>query len=133
MALLAGFSLSALKPKLLLIALLIISVEGVARKWEDQFVKSGKQLAHIDEMLDPYMTSSDLIVINSEKFPTPIYFAHRKGWIRPNQSLLKPQEVEELQSKGCKFIVILKKRFGSDIELPYSLLLENDLLKLYQL
>ena len=133
MALLAGISLSRLQPKLLLIALLIISVEGIARKWEDQFVKSGKQLAHLDEILDQYMTNSDLIAINSDELPTPMYFAHRKGWVLPNQTLQSPQEVEVLKSKGCKYIVILKKRFGSDVNLNYALVEENELFKLYRL
>ncbi len=133
MALLAGISLSALKPKLLLMALLIISVEGVARKWEDQFIKSGKQLTHLDEMLDPYMTNSDLIVINSDELPTPMYFAHRKGWVLPNQTLQQPQEIEQLKSKGCKFILVLKKRFGSDVTLPYGLKADTELFKLYEL
>lgn len=133
MALLAGLSLSTLKPRILIFALVVISVEGVARKWEDQFVKSGSEIEFLDEMLDPFVGANDLIVVNSGLYPTPLYFAHRKGWITSNDELMNQEFIEELAKKGCKYIVIMKQRFGSEIQLPYTLKAENQLFVLYQL
>jgi len=133
MAFSAAAFLSNAKKWILLTALVIIATEGVARYWDDQFIKKGADLAYLDETIDPYIEQNELIVINSGIYPTPIYFAHRKGWIAHNRQLQNASYMRKIITKGCAFAIILKQRFGENTNLPYELVFENESIKLYSL
>jgi hypothetical protein len=133
MAFVGAFFLSRLPRAAWAILLLAIAVEGVARKWEDQFVKRSEYFITMEDHLFEYIPPSDLIVINSDEYPTPLYFAHRKGWLASNKDLQDQAFVNDLKAKGCNFIVVLKKRFGKDIGLNYSLIYDSEEYSIYQL
>jgi hypothetical protein len=55
-----------------------------------------------------------------------MYFSHRKGWVNGNDKINDVAYIEKLRTKGLKYIVILKRTFGSDIALShYEKVLEN--------
>jgi hypothetical protein len=117
MAYTAGRVSEVVNRKTLIVALIVIAGEGVVRKWEDQFIKSGAFIATLDLTLDQYLGRDELIFINSNNYPTPMYFAHRKGWIGSNQQISDPAYRDELRSKGCAYVLILRERFGEGIDL----------------
>jgi len=133
MSLSAAYALNNLSQKLVLIALLAIAVEGITRKWEDQFIKSGKELVVLEDKLEPFVETKNLIAINSGEYPTPLYFAHRKGWVASNEQLSNPKYLNQLQLRGCQYILILKQRFGSEVQMALPKLHEDDLFALYAL
>lgn len=133
MALIAAEAISRLPKKVWIFALVAISAEGVIRKWSDQFTINDAGLVTIESEIAPFVASTDLIVINSDEFPTPMYFAHRKGWLASNDQLLSDSFVSEIKNKGCKFAIVLKKRFGKPAELPYHIVKSTEDFDLYEL
>lgn len=136
MALVAGYGLTKIKSsKIALLVLAAIVVEGIANQQHDFRIKEkDHQIAKLEKDLDKVSGRGDLIIINSGLYPTPMYFAHRKGWINSNEEILNDQYLEELKNKGLKHIVILKRTFGTEINLPqYKKVLENDDYCIYDL
>lgn len=133
MAFIASRVLLALPRYWAVVALLVVGVEGLARKWDDQFISKLPELAHLEEMIEEHVKPADLVVVNSGLYPTPMYFAHRKGWLAANEQLLDPEYVRSLTRKGCKYALIMKKRFGSEVRLPYTVSKETDWFTLYNL
>lgn len=129
MAFVAGYGLAHLpfvKFQPFLLAFIII--EGILNQQHDFRIKPNEQaLLQLESDLDKISQRSDLILINSGENPTPMYFAHRKGWINDNQAIQNSEYIAALKTKGLKFIVILKKAFGSEIHLPsYKKVFENE-------
>lgn len=120
MSLVAGYGLAQLPSKTWKTVLLIgIIVEGIANQQHDFRIKENDAaLLHLEADLDLFSSQKDLIFINSGDFPTPMYFAHRKGWIGTNETLLNREKLAEMRTKGLKYVVVLKRSFGSDLELP---------------
>jgi hypothetical protein len=113
-----------------LIILLAASVEGVARQYHEFFIKDNHlQLLQLEKDLSPFFTQKDRIAINSELYPTPLYFAHIKG-ITIKNSDVKSRYLTENKFAG---IVILKEVFGTDTTLSYPLLFENKAYKIYRI
>ena len=71
-------------------------------------------------------------MINSGEVPTPMYFAHRKGWIAKNVKVADDAWIQDLKSKGLKHIVILKRVFAKEISLNYRKVLENKDFDIYE-
>ena len=90
-------------------------------------------ILHLEKDLDKFSKPTDLILINSGVVPTPIYFAHRKGWIDFNERIANNAYILALKEKKLKYIVILKKAFGEDIVLPYKQLLTNADYTIYEI
>ena len=109
MALVAGFGLSSIDNKKLRIFLMTaIAIEGIANQQHDFFLKpNSQQLLNLESDLNQISQPNDLIAINSGDVPTPMYFAHRKGWIIHQDDLLNESFRDELKEKGLKFIVVL--------------------------
>ncbi len=85
-----------------------IAIEGIANQQHDFFLKpSSQQLLNLESDLNQISQPNDLIAINSGDVPTPMYFAHRKGWIIHQDDLLNESFRDELKEKGLKFIVVL--------------------------
>lgn len=135
MALLGAFGLDQIgNKKIVLALLLIVGLEGILSQTHYFRIKSSNQeLMHLEAALDGVSTRNDLILINSKNFPTPMYFAHRKGWIADNQQIANRDYVRELQQKGLKYIVILQKAFGTDINLNYEIVFESEHYRIYRL
>lgn len=136
MALIAGYGLTTIKySSISLIILIAISIEGIANQQHDFRIKEkDKRILNLEKDLDKVSKQSDLIIINSGSYPTPMYFSHRKGWINTNEKIKDENYIEELKNKGLKFIVILKRSFGIEIKLhEYKKVLENEDYCIYEL
>jgi 4-amino-4-deoxy-L-arabinose transferase-like glycosyltransferase len=128
MALVAGYGLNQLKnSKIAILLLIAISVEGLANQHLDFVLKPEQEaLLLLEKDMDTFSTRSDLILINSGDYPTPMYFAHRKGWVESNAKIQEEGFIDHLNLKGLKYIVILKRSFGTEIKLDQNLkILEN--------
>jgi len=135
MALIAGYGLTKIKyPKLAIFLLVAISVEGISNQQHDFRIKEkDEQMLKLEKDLNTVSKPNDLILINSGKYPTPMYFSHRKGWVDGNDKIKDGAYIEELRTKGLKYIVILKRTFGSDIALShYEKVIENEDYAIYK-
>jgi len=135
MALVAAFGLEQIKnKKLIIVILFLIGIEGLLNQWNDFVIKPNeKALIHLDEVFNTFSEVDDLIVINSGEYPTPMYFTHRKGWVASNKKITDTFYLDELQNQGCKYALILKKTFGSNVDLKREIVLENPDYKIYKL
>ena len=135
MALVAGYAVEQLPGKKLVWSLLLlISLENLLNKLNDyQIHDNNLALLHLEKDLDKYTKRNDLILINSKNVPTPMYFAHRKGWLEENEKISQKPYIETLKQRGLKYIVILKKAFGKVIELDYKIMFENENYTIYRI
>ena len=138
MAVVAGYALyyiNTLKIKkwLSLAILLVVCIENIAVLLPHFRVRSkNKHIAQLDKELDKHSQPSDLIFINSNLYPTPMYFAHRKGWIGSNQEIIQPESYKAMTDKGLKYIVILKTSFGEEVKLDLPVLANNQNYVIYK-
>jgi 4-amino-4-deoxy-L-arabinose transferase-like glycosyltransferase len=119
MALIAGYGLTKIaNSKIAIVLLIAISIEGIANQQHDFRIKEKDlYLLNLETELDKISQRDDLIIINSSNYPTPMYFAHRKGWVNSNEMIQDSSYINELMDKGLKYILILKSSFGTEIEL----------------
>ena len=110
-----------------IILLIAISIEGIANQHHDFSIKDKDlYLLNLEIELDQISDRDDLIIINSSMYPTPMYFAHRKGWLNSNEMINDSSYINELMDKGLKYILILKSSFGTEIKLEqYERVLET--------
>lgn len=103
-------------------------------KFQDYYIKQESfAVIRLEEMLDKFGDKKDLVLINSGDVPTPMYFAHRKGWINSNEQIKSDLYISNLRLKGLKYIIILKKVFGENLELPYTKMMDNSDFTIYKL
>jgi len=135
MALVAANAIEQInKPKIKWLLLMLILIEAIANKYDDFIIKpNALAISSLEVELNKVSQKDDLIAINSGFVPTPMYFAHRKGWICSNEQFLNNNYVEILKSLGLKQIVILKKVFGTEQRLAYHILFENEHYIIYQI
>lgn len=136
MALIAGYGLSKIKySKITLIILISISIEGVANQQHDFRIKEkDKRILNLEKDLDKVSQQRDLILLNSGDYPSPMYFSHRKGWVASNEEIKDEKYIGKLKNKGLKYLVILKRSFGTEILLTqYYKILENEDYCIYKL
>jgi len=135
MALVAGYGVAGFQKKLVQIILLTaIILEGTLNQLHDFRLKEHElAFVKLESSLDLFSKRSDLIVVNTIDNPTPIYFAHRKGWVASNDELLNPSFRKDLQQKGCKYIVVLKRYLGGDLYLELPVILTNKDWTIYKL
>jgi hypothetical protein len=135
MALIAGYGIAAINNKyLVLILVAIVCLENILNQQHDFYLKKErKKFITFEKTLSSYVKSSDKIVINCSPNPSAMYYAHRKGWIATNDQLHDGNYINDLYSKGCKYVVIIKKIFGEDTNLNMSLISENETYKLYSI
>lgn len=135
MALVAGYGIEQIKNKRYrILLLLIICVEGIGNQFHDFIIHDNySKIMHLASDFNTFSKPRDLVVINSGDYPTPIYFAHRKGWVNCNDSISNPSYIKNLKYKGLKYIVILKHSFGTEIELPnYKQVFTNPAYTIYK-
>ncbi|GAB4451670.1 MAG: hypothetical protein OHK0036_12330 [Bacteroidia bacterium] len=136
MALITGYGLNNIKySKISILFLIAISIENIANQFDDFTIKKENlSIINLEEDLNKISLKNDLILINSGSCPTPMYFAHRKGWIEFNEKILDKKHISLLKDKGLKYIVILKKSFGTKVVLnEYKKILDNDNYCIYTL
>jgi 4-amino-4-deoxy-L-arabinose transferase-like glycosyltransferase len=135
MALLCGYGLMQIRNvKWRYVFLMAISLEGILNYQDDFFIKADDMAIYsLEKDFDAISKKEDLVLMNSGNKPTPMYFAHRKGWVTFNDSIKNPAYLNELKQKGLKFIVILKRSFGYDMELNYPVCVSNPYYTIYKL
>ena len=77
-----------------------------------------------------------MFVVNTSPYcPTALYFAHRRGWSVYSQDLQNQSFLDEIKSKGCKFVLVCKTKYGveSDVVLELPQLFESDYIRIYRL
>lgn len=134
MALLAGYGLSLPGRRLwAAVALLIIGAENIATRFSDYHINPAYQsILALEEDLDRFSKRSDLVLINSGQVPTPMYFAHRRGWLAGNSQMSSPQFIDSLRRKQLRYIVVLKQVFGQDMTLNYPVQLDKPAYRIYK-
>ncbi|NNC84182.1 MAG: hypothetical protein HKN79_11450 [Flavobacteriales bacterium] len=135
MALICGHALASVGKNWLRIALVsIIMLEGVINQQHDFRIKEHMQaLEGLEEDLDLLTDKDDLILINSGDYPTPMYFAHRKGWVMDNERIARDQTLDSLKAKGLTAVVVLKRTFGSPIDIERSASFDSEDYTIYLL
>ncbi len=134
MALMAAYFLIHLKTSLKWIFLSIVFIECLINAAPHfNIKKSYAAIGSLKTQLQPYVLKDELIVINSENNPTPMYFADKRGWVINNNTLAEEDFQAEIIKKGCKHALILKQAFGSNINLPFQVEIETEDFKLYNL
>lgn len=120
MSLLAGRALKWLPyRRMALILLAGILIEGVANQWHSIPIDEEHwELKGLEADLDRVSDRDDLILINSGKQPTPMYFAHRKGWLEKNETIRDPEALRKRMQKGLEYVVVLKNVFAERTEVP---------------
>lgn len=127
MALVAGYGVAGFQKNLVQIILLTaIVLEGTLNQLHDFRLKEHElAFVKLESDMDHFSKRSDLIAVNTIDNPTPIYFAHRKGWVASNDELLSADFRKEIRQKGCKYIVVLKRYLGGDLYLELPVVLNN--------
>lgn len=135
MALFAGYALASIeKRKLSLLLLIVITLENILNSHTDFKIKEVRNpIAQLESVMDDLSSPTDRIVINSDYNPAPMYFAHRKGWVATNEQLSNLSYLADLQQRGCKYVVILKRAFGENIELNLKVVFESIDYTIYEL
>jgi hypothetical protein len=111
-----------------------ICFEGILNQQHDFRIRDReKPILNLEAELDKFSDRNDLILINSGQFPTPMYFAHRKGWVDNNEKITDRKHILSLKEKGLKYIVILKKTLGTEVTLEYEIVINNENFSIYKL
>jgi len=109
-------------------------LEGVLNQVQDFRIKpQAAELVRLEGLLDKQLPEDGLLFVNSGKYPTPLYFAHRKGWIGTNQEIKKEAYRDSLESLGLEHILILKRAFGNDMTLPEEEVYSDEDFRIYRL
>ncbi len=135
MALVAGYGLNQIKnKKLVAVLLFLMTAEALLNKWNDFYIKpESAALEQLEADLDSISNRNDLIIINSGYNPAPMYFAHRKGWVASNEQILDSTYVNEWRNKGARYILILKKVYGTPVSLPEEIIIKNENYTVYRI
>ena len=135
MALVAGFGMASIgKPKLRTVLLLAIALENVLNQHSDFRIREDhKPILKLEEVFDGFSERTDLIAINSGQNPTPMYFTHRKGWVASNEQLADAAFLADLQQRGCKYLLVLKRAYGTDLQLDYPVVFDDENYRIYNL
>lgn len=118
MALVSGYGIESLgNAKAKTIVLIAIGLEGFFNHIDDFRIKDHmRPVLHLESILDKCSQKDELILVNSGEFPTPMYFAHRKGWVDYNANISRHDYIDSLTQKGLKHIVVMKRAFGEYVE-----------------
>jgi len=113
MAIAAAFALQKIPVRRWRIAALaLVMLEGLANQAHDFFPSSNQRaILRLESALDAVSNPDDLIVINCGPSPTPLYFAHRKGWVLSGIEIESSRQ--ELIQKGATHIVWLQQSWKS--------------------
>jgi hypothetical protein len=135
MAFIAGTGLAQLKNKTIVaFALVVISVEGIANKTQDFRIRHPyTSMLNLETIMDSVSTRKDLIAINGNGSGTPMFFAHRRGWISTNEMLSDTTYINSIHEKGCKYILILRDTPGRDMSLDLPIVYDSDYSRVYRL
>ena len=112
--------------------LIIIVIEGVLNQQHDFFIKKSELYKlNLEAIANRVSTRSSLWVVNGNSNPQQLYLAHRKGWTVDNKQFTDTSFLNSIQKKGCQFILLNKKDYGSTLELQYPCVYEDDGFKVF--
>jgi hypothetical protein len=133
LALIAGYGVASVSNfRLRYILLIIIVIEGILNQQHDLFIKKSELYKlNLETIADRVSTRSSLWVVNGNSNPQQLYLAHRKGWTVENKLLTDTSFLNSIQKKGCQFILLNKKDYGSTLELQYPCVYEDDGFKVF--
>ncbi len=122
MALLAGYAIKQARLHWLSWLLLTgILVEGVLNRWHSIHLdEKHKELIHLEEDLDKVSEREDRIMVNSGRHPTPLYFAHREGWLVENSEVRDKGFLKKKYDEGCTYLLVLKRSFADPVDPPFG-------------
>lgn len=130
MALLGGYGLAQLHDARWAHTLLVIvALEGLASQAND--FRLSPPLVPLLQLEKDLGQDKGPTAMNTGQVPTAMYFAHRRGWTMTNAELAEPATLEALLRNGCTRIVVFKRTFDTAVELPWPVLLENDLYRIH--
>ncbi len=135
MALVAGYAIVQIKNTIAMQLIIAgIVLEGILNQQHEFHLKENELvLGTLENCLDQFSDRKDLVVINCGNFPTPMYFAHRKGWITFNDKIADTTYMNDVIQRGCKYVVIMKKDFGTEMAVGYELMIENEYFAIYRI
>jgi hypothetical protein len=135
MALLSGYGIAEIKNKIAVkVVLVCIGIEGTLNHIDDFVLRENyKPILSLETAMDKVSSPNELTLINSGAYPTPLYFAHRKGWVAFNGQIQNPKYVDSLVHLGLKNIVVMKHVFGDDLLLPYKEVYNDSAIRIYSL
>jgi hypothetical protein len=137
MAFIAGVGLSLLRNRTVqLLILSVIAMENIASQYH--YFRVGGPYAPLTKLEgifnDIGSQQTDLIAAGSDTtMPSTLHMSHRRGWMVSNETLKDPGEVQSMKSRGCRYLLILKKINSEDLTLPYQLVHDSDDFKIYRL
>ncbi|HEY1046572.1 MAG TPA: hypothetical protein VGF79_09045, partial [Bacteroidia bacterium] len=117
MALLSAYGVTEFKAgKYSAFIVAAICIEGFLNHLDDFVIKPENQaLVNLEQLMDKCSERNELVLINSGAFPTPMYFAHRKGWVAFENQVDRKNYRDSLIKLGLKHIIVLNKTFGADV------------------
>jgi 4-amino-4-deoxy-L-arabinose transferase-like glycosyltransferase len=133
MALVSGYGIAEIKNNIASkVVLVCIGIEGCLNHIDDFVLRENyKPILTLESAMDKVSKPNELTLINSGAYPTPLYFAHRKGWVAFNEQLQRPEYIDSLVHLGLKHIVVMKHVFGDDIVLPYQEVYNDSAFRIY--
>lgn len=136
MAFIMGWGLTQFDKKIItIVTLLAIGIEGTGNQAHVFKIRPPfTALNQLESVLDQVSARTDLIVINgtSAEDPTPMYMAHRRGWVTTTESLSDSAYIQNIKRKGCKYIVLVKQVYG-DSHLNFPIVHDSGQFKVYDL
>lgn len=130
MALIGGYGLAQLQhARWAQFLLLIVAAEGLAAQAND--FRLSPPLVPLLQLEEDLGQDNGRIAMNTGQVSTAMYFAHRRGWTMTNATLADPTTLKTLQQEGCTRIVVFKRTFDTAVELPWPVLVENDLYRIH--
>ncbi|MEI6852549.1 MAG: glycosyltransferase family 39 protein [Bacteroidota bacterium] len=134
MALVCGYGIASLgSKKIRVILTLAIVLEGILSQQHNFFLTEKQQaIAGLEKVMDKFSDPHDLVVINSNENPTPIYFTHRKGWTATNDQIMDTGFMKDVRAKGGKFLIILKRYLGENTNPSLIKIFENENYSIYK-
>lgn len=120
--------------KIAYVLLAIISIENIADHIYDFRLRQPyESLQTLETIMDGVSQRGDLVAINSmTNNPTPMYFAHRRGWSVENAQLGDAAFRDDLEQKGCRYVIIVKQLYG-DVPLDYQTVHDSEYFKIYKM
>jgi hypothetical protein len=119
MAFIAGIWLAELKPKWGYLLILVVATEGVSNQiHEFDLREKQKPWLTLESQLNTVSSRNDRIAISGMEVdePTPMYMAHRRGWVLTIDVLGKNETWTDLARRGCRFIVFAKMHGNVSID-----------------
>lgn len=133
MALTAAIFLTKLPGRRTIFVLLAVAMlEGLLNQQHDfRISDNNKAILRLGHVMDQLGPKDELVAVNSGEYPTPLYFAHRKGWLLSNEQLADTLLMKELRDKGMKKVIVLKKAFGKPTGLKADIRWDDDDFRVY--